>query len=123
MKLTALEVADRLGISYVVASGLMSYLEDAGTVKVVEKKFHSSGRGKPTRIYEVDDTVAIDFRATTDVAVAVPAEPVVVEAVEPVVVEAVEPVVDETPVDAVDEVEAAKQAAIERLRAAQADAA
>jgi predicted ArsR family transcriptional regulator len=61
MKLTAREAADRLGVSYVVAAGLMAHLEDVGRAKVVEKKFHSSGKGKPTRVYEVDQNTTIDF--------------------------------------------------------------
>lgn len=61
MKLTAKQVADRLNISYVVAAGLMSHLEDVGKATVVEKVFHSSGRGKPTRVYEVEQNVLISF--------------------------------------------------------------
>ena len=61
MRLTAKEAADRLGVSYVIAAGIMSHLEDVGKAKVVEKKFHASGKGKPTRIYEVDQHTVIDF--------------------------------------------------------------
>lgn len=61
MKLTAKQAAERLNISYVVASGLMSHLEDVGKAKVVEKIFHSSGKGKPTRVYEVDQNVVLSF--------------------------------------------------------------
>lgn len=63
MRLTAKEAADRLGVSYVIAAGIMSHLEDVGKAKVVEKKFHSSGKGKPTRVYEVDQHTVIDFGA------------------------------------------------------------
>lgn len=63
MRLTAKEAADRLGVSYVIAAGIMSHLEDVGKAKVVEKKFHASGKGKPTRIYEVDQHTVIDFGA------------------------------------------------------------
>lgn len=61
MRLTAKEAADRLGVSYVVAAGIMSHLEEVGKAKVVEKKFHASGKGKPTRVYEVDAHTVIDF--------------------------------------------------------------
>lgn len=61
MKVTSKQVAERLNISYVVASGLMSHLEDVGKAKVVEKIFHESGRGKPTRVYEVDQNVVISL--------------------------------------------------------------
>lgn len=72
MKLTAKQAAERLNISYVVASGLMSHLEDVGKAKIVEKIFHSSGKGKPTRVYEVEQNVVISFGddiATPSVAV------------------------------------------------------
>lgn len=61
MKLTAKEAAERLGVSYVIAAGILSHLEDVGKAKIVEKKFHSSGKGKPTRVYEVDQHTVIDF--------------------------------------------------------------
>jgi hypothetical protein len=61
MRLTAKQAADRLNISYVVASGLMSHLEDVGKAKVAEKVFHVSGKGKPTRVYEVDNNVVLNF--------------------------------------------------------------
>ena len=61
MRLTAKQAAERLNISYVVASGLMSHLEDVGKATVVEKVFHASGKGKPTRVYEVENNVVLNF--------------------------------------------------------------
>lgn len=61
MLLTSKDVADKLGISYVVASGLMTYLEQTGKISVAEKRLATSGRGKPTKIYKVDQFVTIDF--------------------------------------------------------------
>ena len=61
MRLTAKQAAERLNISYVVASGLMSHLEDVGKATVVEKVFHVSGKGKPTRVYEVENNVVLNF--------------------------------------------------------------
>lgn len=61
MRLTAKDAAERLGVSYVIAAGIMAHLEEVGKAKVVEKKFHSSGRGKPTRVYEVENQTVIDF--------------------------------------------------------------
>jgi len=87
MRLTAKQAADRLNISYVVASGLMSHLEDVGKAKVVEKVFHVSGKGKPTRVYEVDNNVVLNFGddilqpAVVEDAVAVVETPPVVETV------------------------------------------
>lgn len=61
MRLTAKDVAERLGVSYVVASGILSHLEKTGKIKVADKRFHVSGKGKPTRVYEMDREVVIDF--------------------------------------------------------------
>lgn len=61
MNLTARQVAEKLGLSYVVASGLMTYLESIGQVKVVEKRFAPNGKGKPTKIYEIGNNVVIGF--------------------------------------------------------------
>ena len=55
MKVSCKDVADRLGCSYVVATGLVKVLVDRGLASLVEKKFHESGKGKPTRYYEVAD--------------------------------------------------------------------
>lgn len=129
MRLTAKDVAARTGMSYVVAAGLMAYLEDKGKAVVVEKRFHESGRGKPTRVYEVDQHTMIDFGDAVVPAVAGKVEEVVpvmevtevVEAKEAVEVgEATEVVeVVEEKVETLDHV--AK--ALARLREAQADAA
>jgi predicted ArsR family transcriptional regulator len=132
MRLTAKDVAARTGMSYVVAAGFMAYLEDKGKAVVVEKRFHESGRGKPTRVYEVDQHTMIDFGDAVVPAVAGKVEEVVpvvevteaVEAVEATeiveVAEAVEVVeVAEEKVETLDHV--AK--ALARLREAQADAA
>lgn len=121
MKLTAKDVADRTGMSYVVAAGLMSYLEDKGKAVVVEKRFHESGRGKPTRVYEVDQHTMIDFGdAAVEVAVAGKVEEVapVVEVEEKV---EVEEVAEET-VEKVETLDHVAKA-LARLREAQADAA
>jgi hypothetical protein len=65
----------------------MSHLEDVGKAKVVEKVFHVSGKGKPTRVYEVDNNVVLNFGddilqpAVVEDAVAVVETPPVVETV------------------------------------------
>jgi len=95
MKLTAKEAAERLNISYVIAAGLLSHLEEVGKAKVVEKKFHASGKGKPTRIYEVDQYTSLNFgdgefvAKVVDVVESIP-ELAVVETVEEVAVEKIE---------------------------------
>lgn len=81
-KVSCKMVADRLGVSYVVASGLVAHLVKAGKAVVVDKVFHESGKGKPTRFYEIEDNVSLDLSGVG-----------VVEVVEPVV-EVVEGVVE-----------------------------
>jgi predicted ArsR family transcriptional regulator len=61
VRTTAAEFASKMGISYVISSGLLSYLEDIGSAQVVEKQRHSSGRGKPTRVYELDENLTINL--------------------------------------------------------------
>ena len=97
MRLTAKEAAERLGVSYVIAAGIMSHLEDVGKATVVEKKFHSSGKGKPTRVYEVDQHTVLDFGSEVVATLPEKVEVVVEEPVTstPVVEEKVEVVVEE----------------------------
>lgn len=60
-KVSCKQVADRLGVSYVVAAGLVAYLVKVGKATVAEKVFHESGKGKPTRVYEIEDNVTLDL--------------------------------------------------------------
>lgn len=125
MRLTAKDVAERTGMSYVVASGFMSWLEDCGLAKVAEKRFASSGRGKPTRVYEVDQHTMIDFGSAAVEAAAVEVAEVVtveetMEVAEAVTVEeTVEVAESPEKIETLDHV--AK--ALARLREAQSDAA
>lgn len=61
VRTTASQLAEKLSISYVIASGLLSFLEQSGKAVVVDKIKHSSGRGKPTRLYELDKNLTIDL--------------------------------------------------------------
>lgn len=54
-------MADRLDVSYVIASGIMTHLIKTGQATVAEKVFHESGKGKPTRVYEVNENVVINL--------------------------------------------------------------
>lgn len=64
MKVTAREVADHLGIDYVVASGLMTALCDKGLAKHVENRKHATGKGKPTRVFEVSQKITLELVAS-----------------------------------------------------------
>jgi len=81
MKLTAKQAAERLNVSYVVASGLMTHLDEVGKAKIVEKIFHESGKGKPTRVYEVEQNVVINFGEDVATPAVVVAEATVDEAI------------------------------------------
>ena len=59
MKITARDVAEHLGCDYVVASGLLTVLVDKGIIKHAENRKHSSGKGKPTRVFEVERILAV----------------------------------------------------------------
>jgi predicted ArsR family transcriptional regulator len=61
MKITARDVAEHLGCDYVVASGLLTVLVEKGIVKHAENRKHSSGKGKPTRVFEVDRVIQIEL--------------------------------------------------------------
>ena len=125
MRLTAKDVAERTGMSYVVASGFMSWLEDCGLAKVAEKRFASSGRGKPTLVYEVDQHTMIDFGSAAVEAAAVEVAEVVTVEETMEVAEAV--TVEETVevAEAPEQIETLDHVAkaLARLREAQSDAA
>jgi hypothetical protein len=72
VRVTTKETADRLGISYVVAAGLIAHLESVGKAVVVDKIRHESGKGKPTRVYLIDSDVSLDFNKVAPVAVDAP---------------------------------------------------
>ena len=61
MRITAKEVAEYLGVKYVIASGLMTILVDKGIAKHVDNIKHSSGKGKPTRVFEVESEVTLQI--------------------------------------------------------------
>jgi predicted ArsR family transcriptional regulator len=64
-RLNTKEIADRLGVSYVVAAGLVKHLVAAGKATLVEKVKADSGLGKPTRVYEITDSASLDFSCKT----------------------------------------------------------
>lgn len=66
-RLDTKQVSERLGVSYVVAAGLVKHLVDSGLATLVEKRKsektekNPAGLGKPTRIYEIAETVTLSF--------------------------------------------------------------
>ncbi len=67
-RLDTKQVADRLGVSYVVAAGLVKHLVTTGQATLSEKRKAESGLGKPTRIYEFADGLSLNLTATETVA-------------------------------------------------------
>jgi predicted ArsR family transcriptional regulator len=67
-RLTTADVARNLGVSYVVAAGIVKHLVDSGKANLVDKIRHESGKGKPTRVYEVSDSVALNFGNVSEAA-------------------------------------------------------
>ena len=61
MKLTAKDVADYMGVDYVIASGLMTMLVSKGLATHVENRKSATGKGKPTRVFEVNSTVQLEL--------------------------------------------------------------
>ncbi len=62
MKLNAKQLAENLGISYVVSSGLIKLLLEMKQIELAEKVFHSSGKGKPTKVYNFPEEVSIAIK-------------------------------------------------------------
>lgn len=63
MKITAREVAEYLGVDYVVAAGFMSMLMEKGVAKHTENRKNANGKGKPTRVFEVDRVITLELAA------------------------------------------------------------
>lgn len=64
MKVTAKEVAAHLDMDYTVVSGLLNALCKKGVVKHVEDRKSASGRGKPTKVFEVDQKITLELFST-----------------------------------------------------------
>ena len=60
-KVNCKQVAERLGVSYVVAAGIVKYFVASGKATLVEKVLHASGKGKPVRFYEIADSATLDL--------------------------------------------------------------
>lgn len=74
MKITAKEVAEYIGVDYVVASGLMTALVEKGIAKHIENRKHPTNKGKPTRVFEVDRVVTFELAAAEPIKMEPPTE-------------------------------------------------
>lgn len=53
-KVTAIQLAERLGVDYVVASSLLKLMVSRGVAREVGKiKTSLTGKGKPSTVYEI----------------------------------------------------------------------
>lgn len=62
MQVTANQLAKQLGVEYVVAASLLKLVVSTGQGKEVGKvKTSLSGKGKPSTVYEIPDTLTISL--------------------------------------------------------------
>jgi hypothetical protein len=65
MKVTANQLAKQLGVDYVVAASLLKLAVATGQGKEDGKvKTSLTGKGKPSTVYEVNDTLTISLTAS-----------------------------------------------------------
>jgi hypothetical protein len=62
MNMTARELSESLNISYPVAAGLCTLLEESGEIETVGKKTHWTGKGKKTKVYNFPNNININFK-------------------------------------------------------------
>ena len=61
MKFSATDLAESLGVSYPVASGLLTLLDECKAIKVVAKRTPPGGRGKKVKVFEVPDSLVLNI--------------------------------------------------------------
>jgi predicted SprT family Zn-dependent metalloprotease len=62
MKVTAKELAEKMGVEYAIAAGFLKLMVAQGVAKEVEKRPAERGFGKPSNVYEMPaDTVTISL--------------------------------------------------------------
>lgn len=57
---TTQEIANVLGVDYLIATGLIRYLRQKGIAKEVGK-VPSKGKGKPSTVFSMPATVTLEF--------------------------------------------------------------
>lgn len=60
-KVTTVDVGTAIGLTKVEAAGLLKALVRAGKASIVGCRKTSAGKGRPTPIYGIEDSVALDF--------------------------------------------------------------
>lgn len=58
MKLTVKEVAELSGVNPIDCGGFIRFAEAKGLAKIVEQRKSSSGKGKPSNVYQIDERLS-----------------------------------------------------------------
>lgn len=68
MQVTANQLAKQMGVEYVVAASLLKLAVSTGQGKEVGKvKTSLTGKGKPSTVYEIPETLTISLKASAPV--------------------------------------------------------
>lgn len=62
MKFSATDLSMALGVSYPVASGMLTLLEEINAIKLVAKRTPPGGRGKKVKVFEIPNNLNINFQ-------------------------------------------------------------
>jgi hypothetical protein len=57
MKMTIKEFSDYTGVNVLDAGGFIRFMESKGFAEIVEKRKPSSGKGKPSNVYQFKEDV------------------------------------------------------------------
>jgi predicted ArsR family transcriptional regulator len=58
---TIAELADRLGVEYTTATGIIKFMVLQGEAEEVGKRFSPNGRGKPAIVYDLNPKFTLNF--------------------------------------------------------------
>ena len=61
---TAKQLADIMGVEYLVACSILRYMVRTGQAEVVAKVFHKSGKGAPMNVFKVNKQLKINIPRT-----------------------------------------------------------
>lgn len=61
LRKTVTELANDLGVEYIVASNLIKLMESQGQAKKVETRPNPTGKGKGSAVYELQPQFSIDL--------------------------------------------------------------
>jgi hypothetical protein len=65
MQVTSKELAEITGIDPIVTNGFISFLSKRGIIKEAGRKYSVGGRGKPSIVWEIPETLTISLGGKT----------------------------------------------------------